>query len=107
MRPPRIILPVLIVTSALAGCRRDSSPAAAAARERDFEKTSIGVTEANLNARDVTVRVRKIGGPGGKQVLNQFTVRTPVGDDFQLTEQVGATQLELRGRVEDLGTGTF
>jgi hypothetical protein len=54
---------------------------------------------------EVTVRIRKLGGADGKQLVNQISVTTPLDDDFTVTEQVGATQLELRGRVTSLDAG--
>jgi hypothetical protein len=59
------------------------------------------------NASDVTVRIKKLGGTDRKQVVNQMKVTTPIDDEFTVTEQVGATQLELRGKVTDLKDGNY
>jgi hypothetical protein len=56
---------------------------------------------------DVTVQIRKLGGPDKKQVLNSLKVATPIDDEFTVTEQVGSTQLELRGKVLDLKDGKY
>ena len=58
-------------------------------------------------AGDVTLRIRKLGGADGKQVMNEMTVVTPLDDEFTITEQVGTTQLEFRGKVLDLKDGNY
>ena len=55
----------------------------------------------------MTVRIRKLGGADGKQLLNQIHVDTPIGDEFSVTEQVGITQLTLRGKVILLPDGKY
>jgi hypothetical protein len=60
-----------------------------------------------LAANEVTVRIRKLGGADGKQLLNQIHVDTPIGDEFSVTEQVGITQLTLRGKVILLPDGKY
>lgn len=75
------------------GCRKDA--ASAPAPDARGEATDA----ARPAVSDVTLRIRKLGGADGKQLMNQLHVTTPVGDDFTITEQVGARQLELRGKV--------
>jgi hypothetical protein len=99
------IVVAFVVLTACVGCQSSARPSASSTS--DGPPVPSSVAPARSNASDVIVRIRKIGGPGGKQVLNQLNVPTPLGDDFNVTEQVGATQLAFRGKVEDLRNGQY
>ena len=106
MKPNSFALIVALLALVAVGCRKDATsppvrstdPPAATPQAR---------TPREAQAGDVVVRIRKLGGPGGKQVLNQLNVPTPLDEEFNVTEQVGATQLAFSGRVEDLRNGEY
>ncbi|MEA2735608.1 MAG: hypothetical protein QOE14_2059 [Humisphaera sp.] len=96
----KFITILLVASAILVGCRKDSAAAE--------KPTAVAATPARqAGPNDVTLRIRKLGGADGKQVMNKLTVVTPIGDDFTVTEQVGTTQLELRGKVVDLKDGKY
>ena len=110
MRRMRITLIVwgLCLTAGAFGCRRDSGSTGQGPADPSGTPGSSGASAVTPQASsDLRLLIRKLGGPDGKQVVNQITVLTPPGDDFTVTEQVGATQLELRGKVVDLKDGTY
>ena len=96
----------VVVTTGVA-CRKDATATKTATAESKV------TPHANTNARpqaaenEVTVRIRKLGGADGKQLMNELAVATPIGDDFAVTEQVGTKQLEFRGNVLDLKNGEY
>ena len=99
------IAAVLLIVAIGAGCRRDSpgtAPSARATAQRPQENVN-----PKAAANEVTVRIRKVGGPDGKQLVNELNVATPVGDDFAVTEQVGTKQLAFRGKVQELNNGKY
>ena len=100
MRAKTLALVVLLAVAMISGCRKDAAPAPTA--ESKSQKTN-----RSAPAKDVTLRIRKLGGEDGKQVTNRLTVTTPIGDEFSVTEQVGATQLNFRGRIISLPDGRF
>jgi hypothetical protein len=98
----------LVFTSALvvAGCRKDASAPPLKSTDSPTAPPQARA-QSQHGSNDLIVRIRKLGGPGGKQVLNELSVPTPLGDDFNVTEQVGATQLAFSGKVEDLRNGEY
>jgi hypothetical protein len=103
---PLLALVCVLVITAAAGCRNDSTAAAAAAHQ---QATPQSKADARPQAAEIelTVRIRKLGGADGKQLMNELVVATPIGDDFAVTEQIGARQLEFRGKVLDLKDGRY
>ena len=97
---------VMALASIACGCAKH---AATAQQQQSPQSTIVHpqATAAPTNASDIVVRIRKLGGADGKQVLNQLAAPTPIGEDFNVTEQVGATQFVLRGKVEDLKDGIY
>jgi hypothetical protein len=95
------LLCVVIIALVAAGCRKDSAATAPQLRREAPSEANAGA-KPHAAREAVTVRIRKLGGADGKQLVNQISVTTPLDDDFTVTEQVGATQLELRGRVTAL-----
>jgi len=95
---------ILIAVTALQGCRKDS---ATPPPLTPSPSTRGPASVRTPTASNVVVRIRKLGGADGKQLLNQIAVTTPLNEDFTVTEQVGTTQLELRGRVLDLKDGMY
>ena len=91
---------LIAFAAVICGCTKNAAtpqqPSAAANRAATPQSPS-----------DVTVRIRKLGGPDKKQIVNQIKVATPIDDEFTVTEQVGGTQLELRGKVMDLKDGKY
>lgn len=98
-------LVVLVALAAIVpGCAKQTATANQAQADANRSAASGAQTQ---NQSDVTVRIKKLGGADRKQVVNQIKVTTPIDDEFTVTEQVGATQLELRGKVTDLKDGSF
>ena len=98
------IIRLFALAAILAGCaKRDTT----ADRPQGDANRSVASSVRPQNESDVTVRIKKLGGADRKQVVNQIKVTTPIDDEFTVTEQVGATQLELRGKVTDLKDGNF
>jgi hypothetical protein len=93
-----VVLAIAVTVVTLPGCRKDSAGAAPDARQNSPPPPASDVMP-HAAREEVTVRIRKLGGADGKQLVNQISVTTPLDDDFTVTEQVGATQLELRGQV--------
>jgi len=102
---PLLALVCVLVIMAAAGCRNDSTAAAAAAQQQATQSKADARPQAAEN--ELTVRIRKLGGADGKQLMNELVVATRIGDDFAVTEQVGARQLEFRGKVLDLKDGRY
>ena len=96
----------LLVAVHVVGCRKDATSPPLKSTDPPAAPSQVGAPR-EAQAGDVVVRIRKLGGPGGKQVLNQLNVPTPLGEEFNVTEQVGATQLAFSGRVEDLRNGEY
>src|SRR5688500_11012098 len=97
---------VVLVMIINAGCRKDAA-AGQDARSAPPPPAPAGTLLPHAVRAEVTVRLRKLGGADGEQLVNQIRVTTPLDDDFTVTEQVGATQLELRGRVTALDAQKF
>jgi hypothetical protein len=103
---PLLALVCVLVIMAAAGCRNDSTSATS-------QQPVTPQAQSKADARpqpaenELTVRIRKLGGADGKQLMNELVVATPIGDDFAVTEQVGARQLEFRGKVLDLKDGRY
>jgi hypothetical protein len=96
---------VLVIALAIdPGCRKDAATADQPPASANRSSASAAQPQ---NSSDVIVRIQKIGGPDRKQLVNQIKVTTPVDDEFAVTEQVGATQLSLRGKVIDLKDGHY
>jgi hypothetical protein len=102
---PLLALVCVLVITAGAGCRNDSTAAATAQQQATPQSKADARPRAAEN--EVTVRIRKLGGADGKQLMNELVVATPIGDDFAVTEQIGARQLEFRGKVLDLKDGRY
>ena len=100
------IVGVFVVLGLLAGYRKDATTTAPTARNPSPPPRAPDPMP-HAAANEVTLHIRKLGGADGKQLVNQMQVRAALDDDFNVTEQVGATQLELRGKVIAVGPDKF
>ena len=100
MRVASVLAVALVGGLMTLGCRNDAAPVSQTA-----VPPAVSAPDSSPASNEVTVRIRKLGGPDGQQVMNQIMVTTRIADDFTVTEQVGTTQLELRGKVLDLKDG--
>jgi hypothetical protein len=98
------IVVLITIAAIVAGCRKDAATADQPPASANRSTASAAQPQKDS---DVTVRIQKIGGADRKQLVNQIKVTTPIDDEFAVTEQVGATQLSLRGKVIDLKDGQY
>jgi hypothetical protein len=102
-------LALAAVVVILPGCKGDgAAPADAAPAVRAPQKSGPrAVNPASPALDEVTLEVRKLGGAGGNQVLNTLNVVATVGEDFNVTEQVGYTQYAFSGKLTRVDAETF
>jgi hypothetical protein len=100
------ILTMLLIGSiaVVCGCRQDAAPASA--RQSPMRPSSNAKLPAAEGRENVELTIRKLSADG-KEVRNQIHIKTPVGDDFTVTEQIGTTQFEVRGNVTALPGGKY
>ena len=99
---------LVVVLTLPTGCRKDASPAEPPPQSTVPPESATGTParpSASAAPTELVVHIRKLA-PDGRQV-NQLNVITPVGEAFTVTEQVGATQLALRGKLTPVENGRY